>query len=115
MQISDSDFRRLLARAPLFNRRREWLAVGIGAVGGVVLWRSWEYLSPGLTLYTLLSGAVGLGLTGVFAEGEIGVSAEIGGVLSALGGGILVALSLLSITGLLLIPQRLKSRMAAGD
>ena len=83
--------------------QRRWLRAVLAYAGAVTLHGLWNF------------GAVGLGLTGVFAEGEIGVSAEIGGVLSALGGGILVALSLLSITGLLLIPQRLKSRMAAGD
>jgi len=64
VRVDDDGFHRLLARASLFKRRREWLALGVGAVGGVLLGRPWEYLSLGLTLYAILSGALGLGLTG---------------------------------------------------
>jgi len=66
VRMDDDGCYRLLAKASLFNRRREWLALGIGAVGGVALGRPWEYLSSGLTLYAILSGALGLGLTGWF-------------------------------------------------
>ncbi len=66
VQMDDDGFHRLLARASLFNRRREWLALGVGAVGGIVLGRPWEYLPLSLTLYAVLSGALGLGLTGWF-------------------------------------------------
>jgi len=63
----DDDFHRLLAGASLFNRRREWLALGMCAVAGVVLSRPfWGYLPPGLRLYLMGTGALGLGMTGWF-------------------------------------------------
>jgi len=44
--INDDDFNGLLAEMPLFNRRRQWLALGIGVVGGLLLWRPWDYYGP---------------------------------------------------------------------
>jgi len=44
--IDDEDFHRLLAEEFLFNRRREWVALGIGAAGGVLLTRPWAYYGP---------------------------------------------------------------------
>lgn len=64
---SDDSYRQLVAEAPLFNRRREWLALGISAVAALVLNRSWSNPFPfWLRLYWLLTGALGLGLTGWF-------------------------------------------------
>ena len=82
---------------------KRWLRAVLAYGGAVALHGLWNV------------GAVGLGLAGVFAEGEIGVPSGMGVVLSAVGAGILVVLSLLSIGGLLSIPQRLKARMATGD
>ncbi len=68
----DDDFHRLLAGASLFNRRREWLALGMCAVAGVVLSRPWwGYLRPGLTLYLMGTGALGLGMTGWFVYSSL--------------------------------------------
>jgi hypothetical protein len=64
--LDNGDFRGLLAEASIFNRRREWLAAGIGAVGGLVLSRPWETLSFWLTLYGMLGGALLFGLLGFF-------------------------------------------------
>ncbi len=63
----DDDFRRVLAGASLFDRRREWLALGLSAVAGVVLSRPWSsYYPPALTAYVMGAGALGLGTTGWF-------------------------------------------------
>jgi hypothetical protein len=65
-RMDDRKFERELAKAPIFNRRLEWLALGIGAVGGIMLWRPWDYSglssmwlslavqSPWLVLYMLV-------------------------------------------------------------
>ena len=74
--IEDEDFEQLLAQAPIFNRRLEWLALGGGIVGGLLLWRPWEYAGlsriwpslgarPGwLVLYMLIAGGLWGGLLG---------------------------------------------------
>jgi hypothetical protein len=63
----DDDVHRLLAGASLFNRRREWLALGIAAVGATVLSRPWwGYYPPMLTLHFMGMAALGLGMTGWF-------------------------------------------------
>jgi hypothetical protein len=75
--MDDDDFERLLAEAPMFNRRQEWLALGIGVVGGLLLLRPWDdsglartWLSLGtnpewLVLYTLVAGGLWGGLLGL--------------------------------------------------
>jgi hypothetical protein len=74
--MDDDDFERLLAEAPMFNRRLELLAMGGGIVGGLLLWRPWEYAGlsrmwpslaarPGwLVLYMLVAGGLWGGLQG---------------------------------------------------
>jgi hypothetical protein len=74
--IEDEDFQQLLARAPIFNRRLELLAMGVGIVGGLLLWRPWEYAGlsriwpsmgarPGwLVVYMLIVGGLWGGLQG---------------------------------------------------
>jgi hypothetical protein len=76
-RMDDDDFERLLAEAPMFNRRLEWLALGSGLVGGLLLLRPWDYsglsrtwLSLGtgpewLVLYTLVAGGLWSGLLGL--------------------------------------------------
>ncbi len=66
-RISDDDFEQLLAEAPLFNRRGEWLALGIGALGASLLsLRAGEYY-PGLTMaYAVLAGGLMYGLLSWF-------------------------------------------------
>jgi MFS family permease len=54
-RMDDDDFEQLLAEAPMFNRRLEWLALGSGIVGGLLLWRPWDY--SGLSTIWLSSGA----------------------------------------------------------
>jgi hypothetical protein len=75
--MDDDDFEQLLAKAPMFNRRIEWLALGSGAVGGLLLLRPWDYsglsriwLSLGtrpvwLVLYVLIAGGLWAGLLGL--------------------------------------------------
>jgi hypothetical protein len=75
-RMNDDDFEKLLAKAPIFNRRLEWLALGSGVIGGLLLWQPWDYsglskiwLSSGarsewLMLYMLVAGALWGGLLG---------------------------------------------------
>ena len=75
--MDDDDFERLLAEAPVFSRRMEWLSLGSGAVGGLLLLRPWDYtglsrtwLSLGarpewLVLYVLIAGGLWSGLLGL--------------------------------------------------
>jgi hypothetical protein len=75
--MNDDDFEQLLAEAPMFNRRLEWLALGSGVVGGLLLLRPWDYsglsrtwLSLGarsewLVLYVLIAGGLWGGLLGL--------------------------------------------------
>jgi hypothetical protein len=65
VSLDDECFHRLLGRAPLFNRRREWMALGVGAVAGVLLTRSaWQYFPFWTTLYVILATAIMWGLLG---------------------------------------------------
>jgi hypothetical protein len=64
--LDNGDFHSLMARASMFNRRREWLAMGVGIAGGMLLSRPWEQYSSWLTLYGILSGALLYGLLGFF-------------------------------------------------
>jgi hypothetical protein len=67
VDLDDDHFYRLLAGASLFSRRREWLALGISALAGVVLGRSlWGHGPSALTWYVIGTGALGLGTTGWF-------------------------------------------------
>ncbi len=73
-RMDDDDFGHLLAEAPIFSRRWEWLAIGSGVVGGLLLWRPWDdsglssiWLSSGarsewLVLYMLVAGGLWGGL-----------------------------------------------------
>jgi hypothetical protein len=61
----DENFQRLVAEAPLFDRRNQWLAVGIGAVF-ILVWRPSDPFPFWPTLYHLLSGALMYGLMGWF-------------------------------------------------
>jgi uncharacterized membrane protein len=61
--LDDDAFYRLVAQEPIFNRRRQGLAMAIGAAT-VLLFRPWESLPSWLVLYQILAGAVMLGLLG---------------------------------------------------
>ena len=77
VRMDDDDFERLLAKAPMFDRRLECLALGIGVVGGLLLLRPWDYSGlsrtwlslgtrPGwLLLYVLIAGGLWSGLLGL--------------------------------------------------
>jgi hypothetical protein len=74
--MDDDGFEALVAKALIFNRRLEWLSLGIGMVGGLLLWRPWDYAGPSriwlplggrpawLALYTLIAGGLLTGLLG---------------------------------------------------
>lgn len=64
----DQTFARMVAEEPLFNRRNQWLAFGIGAAF-TLLFRPWEYFDFWLTLYGLVGAAVTYGLLGWFVYG----------------------------------------------
>jgi hypothetical protein len=61
--LDDDEFCRLVAQEPIFNRRRQGLALAIGAAT-VLLFRPWESLPSWLTLYQILGGVVMFGLLG---------------------------------------------------
>jgi len=75
-RMDDGSFGHLLAEGPMFNRRLEWLAVAMGMVAGLLLWRPWDYsgfsrmwLSVGarsewLVLYGLVASGLWGGLQG---------------------------------------------------
>lgn len=69
--LDSDDFRGLLAEASIFNRRREWLAVGIGAAGNLLLSHPWEYYSFWIALYGMLGGALLYGLLGFFVYSSL--------------------------------------------
>ncbi len=61
----DENFQRLVAEAPLFDRRNQWLAFGIGAAF-ILVWRPWDYLSFWASLYSVVGGGLMWGLMGWF-------------------------------------------------
>ena len=75
--MDDDGFEHLLAESPMFNRRLEWLAVGVGMVSGLLLLRPWDYsglsrtwLTSGtrsewLVLYVLIAGGLWSGFLGL--------------------------------------------------
>jgi hypothetical protein len=65
VSVDDDEFQRLVAGAPLYDRRQQWLALGIGVVFSLI-WRPWHYFPFWSTLYALLGGAVEFGLLGWF-------------------------------------------------
>lgn len=85
--MDDDDFHRLVAEMPLFNRRRQWLALGIGAVGGLLLWRPWDYYGPigawyssggrsggWLVLYQVVALGLMYGLMGYFMYAGLAIT-----------------------------------------
>jgi uncharacterized membrane protein len=69
--LDDDEFRRMLAEASIFKRRREWLAASIGA-GSIsllgVVTTDWASIEPSmwpLAVYGLLAGGVTCGLIGL--------------------------------------------------
>lgn len=44
--LDDEGFNRMLAEAPLFNRRSEWLAIGLSLAGILLLTRPWDLGGP---------------------------------------------------------------------
>jgi hypothetical protein len=63
--LDDADYHRTLGRAPMFNRRNEWVALGAGAVAGLLLSRSaWPFFPFWTRLYVGFAGALLLGLLG---------------------------------------------------
>lgn len=61
--LDDDEFDRLVAQEPLFNRRRQWLALAVGATT-MLLFRPWEFLPSWLMLYQMLAGGLMFGLLG---------------------------------------------------
>jgi hypothetical protein len=63
--LDDEQYYRTLGRAPMFNRLREWVALGIGAVAGPLLTRAaWPFFPLWTKAYVILAGAVLFGLLG---------------------------------------------------
>jgi hypothetical protein len=61
--VDDALYHRTLGRAPMFNRRREWLALGVGAIVGPLLTRpAWPLFPLWTKAYVILTGAVLFGL-----------------------------------------------------
>jgi hypothetical protein len=72
--LGDESFYRMLAEASLFDRRREWLASGLGAAGALLLTRPWDRHGPfwargsgWLMLYSVVAAVLLWGLLGWFA------------------------------------------------
>lgn len=66
VRISDESFDRIIRRASVFNRHREWLAIAIGATVGWLLNLAWGYPSAWINLYIVISNGLMYGLTGWF-------------------------------------------------
>jgi hypothetical protein len=71
--VNDDQFQRSLAGASLFNRRREWLAVAVGAGAWLVISQPWDRSGPawtwspvGQSLWLTLVGLLLTGLVYVF-------------------------------------------------
>jgi hypothetical protein len=65
--VDSAHYHRTLGRAPMFNRRREWLALGVGAIAGPLLTRpAWPLFPFWTKAYVILAGAVLFGLLGWF-------------------------------------------------
>jgi hypothetical protein len=66
LDVDDDGFDRLVAETPPGSRRGEWLALGIGAVAGLVIYRPWNLPDPlfwtkwyALLAVTLMYGLIG--------------------------------------------------------
>ncbi|MGD2145425.1 MAG: hypothetical protein PVH41_01880 [Anaerolineae bacterium] len=63
--FDDERYDRTLAEAPMFNRLREWVALGIGAAASPLLTRAaWPFFPLWTKAYVILAGAVLFGLLG---------------------------------------------------
>lgn len=63
--INDDDYQQVVAEAPIFNRHWEWLALGLGVAGFLVLSRPWDPSAPMWDLgssWLVLCGGVSGGL-----------------------------------------------------
>ncbi len=76
--LDDEGFNRMLAEAPLFNRRREWLAFGLSLAGILLLSRPWDRYGPfwargsgWQVLYVVVSEGLLWGLLGWFAYSSL--------------------------------------------
>jgi hypothetical protein len=64
VQIGDEDFDGMIRKASMFNRRREWPAIAVGATVGWLLNLAWGYPPPWITLYIVISNGLMYGLIG---------------------------------------------------
>jgi hypothetical protein len=68
--VSDDQFRRSLAGASLFNRRREWLAAAVGAGAWLVISQPWDRSGMAWT-WSPVGQSEGLTLVGLFTTGLV--------------------------------------------
>jgi hypothetical protein len=66
VRIDDESFDRMIRKASMFNRDREWLAIAIGATVGWLLNLAWGYPSAWISLYIVISNGLMYGLIGWF-------------------------------------------------
>jgi hypothetical protein len=65
VSLDDQSYHLALANSPMFNRRREWTALGVGAIVGLFVTRSaWQYFPFWTTWYVILASAAMWGLLG---------------------------------------------------
>lgn len=66
VKLDDDRFRLAVSNASLFNRRREWMAVGLGVLTGWLFNVTWGFTSLWLSLYSILFGGLMYGLIAWF-------------------------------------------------
>jgi hypothetical protein len=74
VRIDDESFDRMIRKASMFNRDREWLAIAIGAMVGWLLNLAWGYPSAWIGLYIVISHGLMYGLIGWFIYSALSAS-----------------------------------------
>lgn len=66
VKLDDDRFRLIVNNASLFNRRREWTALGLGVVAGWLFLLGWGFTTLWFSLYLILFGGLMFGLMAWF-------------------------------------------------